>query len=762
MNKSKLGLAQLTHYSSDIFASFVVFFVALPLCLGIALASGAPLVSGLLAGIVGGLVVGFLSGSHTSVSGPAAGLAAVVAAQIATLGSFEAFLGALMIAGLIQIGLGLARAGSISAFFPSSVIKGLLASIGIILILKQLPHLVGWDIDAEGEMAFWQMDNENTFSEIVQMFFHFHEGPLFVGLVSLVVLIAWAKSPQLKSSKIPPSLVVVALAIAANYLLPFIGDAWVIGADHRVQVPVAQDFAGLLGFLRQPNYQAFFSPQVYLAGFTLALVASLETLLNLEAVDKIDPLQRISPPNRELVAQGVSNLFLGFLGGVPVTSVIIRSSVNINAGGKTKASAILHGALLLLCVLFVPHWLNTIPLSCLAAILIVTGFKLVNPSIIQQTYREGLNHFVPFIATVTAVILTDLLVGVLIGLAISLLFILISSARNPIEVIDEQHPSGDLKHVILGPQVSFLNRGALDTILKQVCHDGHILLDATHTDYIDRDILVLLKDFIDTSAPARNIQVSLTGFKDCFGLKNVINYVEHATHELQRQLQPQQVLQILKDGNERVRTGKRLKRSLSRQINATAKGQFPFAAILSCMDSRTPVEVLFDLGIGDVFSIRMAGNVISERVLGSLEFSSSIAGAKLIVVMGHTRCGAVSAAIDHVQSGSTGPLVTDCEHLESILTDIQKVIRKNAVGEIPQKGHHLRDDFERFTIEAHVQECMRGIIRQSTAIRRLVDEGQLAIAGCVYDVSTGHATFLPNHSATAADIPIPTMNPAVL
>lgn len=761
MTKTSILPNNISAWTNDIFASSVVFFVALPLCLGIALASGAPLPAGLLAGIIGGLVVGALSGSHSSVSGPAAGLTAVVAAQIAILGSFEAFLAALIVAGIIQVAMGMAKAGFISAFFPSSVIKGLLASIGIILILKQLPHLVGWDIDAEGEMAFLQQDNQNTFSEIKQMFFHFHEGAVLIGLISLAVLVLWGRSSRLKASGIPSSLLVVALALGVNYLLSFFGGDWLVGAAHRVQVPVAQDFLSMLDFLRTPDYSAFFSPQVYIAGFTLALVASLETLLNIEAVDKIDPFQRVSPPNQELIAQGIGNMCSGFIGGLPVTSVIIRSTVNLNAGGKTKASAMIHGALLLLCVLFVPHWLNAIPLSCLAAILIMTAFKLVNPRIVQQVYRQGASQFLPFAATVTAIIFTDLLVGVIIGLATSAIFILWSSARKPIEVTDEQHMNGLVKHVVMADQVSFLNRAALDSILKEVPHGGHILLDARNTDYIDPDILSLINDFKNTSAPAREIVLSLRGFKKEFGFINEIRYIEHATSELQRDLNHPQILQILKEGNERALAGKRLQRNINRQIDTTSDGQYPLGAVLSCMDSRTPVELIFDLGIGDIFSIRMAGNVVSDRVLGSLEFSCAIAGAKLIVVMGHTRCGAVSAAIDYARSGDSVLNSTDCEHLESVLVDIQKVVCQNSSLPIPSKEQLNRADFEKLIIEAHVQECIRSILQQSSKLRKLVKQNKIAIAGCVYDVSTGKANFLGpqnsymNAAASTPSLPLP-------
>ncbi|MCP9456115.1 MAG: SulP family inorganic anion transporter, partial [Nitrospira sp.] len=410
--------------SADMRAGLVVFLVALPLCLGIALASGAPLMSGLLAGIVGGIVVGAVSGSHTSVSGPAAGLTAVVAAQITALGSFETFLLAVAVAGLIQIGLGLARMGFIAAFFPSSVIKGLLAAIGAILILKQIPHVLGHDVDPEGEMSFFQPDQETTFSELLGLFSDFQLGASVIGLLSLAVLVMWDRWKPLKESLVPAPLVVVMLGIGIGLWFEHLGDPWLITSSHFVQVPIAEDLRGFLSLLSPPAFSQWGNPAVYTAALTIAVVASLETLLNIQAVDKLDPRQRTSPPNRELLAQGVGNVVSGLIGGLPVTSVIVRSSVNVMAGGKTKRSAIIHGVLLLVAVPLIPTWLNKIPLSSLAAILLVTGVKLASPALVKQMWNEGRSQFFPFVVTVVAIVLTDLLTGILIGLATAIGFIL--------------------------------------------------------------------------------------------------------------------------------------------------------------------------------------------------------------------------------------------------------------------------------------------------------------------------------------------------
>jgi carbonic anhydrase len=367
-------------WQQDLTAGLVVFLVALPLCLGIALASGkdVPLMAGLLGGIIGGIVVGSLSGSHTSVSGPAAGLTAVVAAQIATLGSFDAFLLAVFFAGLIQIALGALRAGAISAFVPSSVIKGLLAAIGVILILKQIPHIFRHDTDPEGDMSFDQPDSKNTFTELATIFEgEIHLGAMVVGFASIALLVLWDRYKPLKNSFLPGPLAVVLVGVGFTFLLRAVGGDWLIGPSHLVQIPVAESLSELTSFLRMADFSQWQNSQVYIAAFTIAIVASLETLLNAEAVDKLDPQQRKTPPSRELVAQGVGNTLAGLVGALPITSVIVRGSVNVAAGSRTKVSAIFHGVLLMVAVVFLPTYLNTIPLAALAAILLVTGFKLV-------------------------------------------------------------------------------------------------------------------------------------------------------------------------------------------------------------------------------------------------------------------------------------------------------------------------------------------------------------------------------------------------
>lgn len=727
----------------DLNAAIVVFLVALPLCLGVALASGAPLFSGIIAGIVGGILVGWISGSQTSISGPAAGLTAIVSAQIAGLKSFETFLFALTLAGVLQLVFGLLRAGTLSAFFPSSVVKGLLAAIGIIIILKQIPHILGHDSDPEGDMSFIQPDNETTISEIGRLFFgEIHRGALVIGLLSLLILIFWDRSKFLKKSFVPAPLVVVLIGVGISEFFRWLGGEWEIQSSHLVQVPIAESVQDFAGFLIMPDWSQWNNPAVYYAAITIALVASLETLINLEAVDRLDPLQRKSPPNRELIAQGFGNFACGLIGGIPVTSVIVRSSVNINAGGRSKLVTIAHGCLLLLCVVLLPNVLNLIPISCLAAILLATGYKLASPKLMKQMYREGYYQFIPFIATLIAIVLTDLIVGVGIGLAISVAFILRSNVRRPIRTLIEKRLNGELMHIKLPNQVSFLNRASLENALNKVAPGTQLLIDAENTDYMDPDISSLIRDFIHNTAVVRDIQVSTRGFQQHFGIDDRTKFVDYTTQQLQQQMSPRSVLTALQDGHKRFRSGKRLERDINKQRADTSHGQHPLAIVLSCIDSRSPVEIIFDLGLGDVFTIRIAGNIARNKVLGSIEYGCKVAGAKLILVMGHTRCGAVTTAVDLDYSGRAVKEATGCDHLDLIVDDIQESIGAQEKLAFAHASEDQRRAIVDEVARKNVIRTVHLIAQESATISRLLKEGKTAIVGAMYDVVTGDIEFL--------------------
>lgn len=734
MTPAQLSPRQWGH---DLTASISVFLVALPLCLGIATSSGTPPLSGIIAGIVGGIVVGLISQSHTSVSGPAAGLSAVVIVQIASLGSFEAFLCALLLAGLIQIVFGLLKLGFIAEFFPSSVIKGLITAIGIIIILKQIPHLVGHDFDPEGDMSFFQRDKQNTFTEIIDTIYDLRPGALVIGFVSLLAILAWDRIKVLRSSFVPGLLVIVVLGVFLAKFFNSLGSLWAIDADHFLQFPVTKTWDETWKLLKFPDFSHFARIEVYLAAITIAIVASLKTLLNLEATDKLDPEQRRSPPSRELLAQGVGNFISGCLGGLPVATVIIRSTVNINAGAKSKLSTVLHGVLLLVSIVFFPDIINQIPLSCLAAILILTGFKLIHPKTFISMWKQGRNQFLPFIITVIAIIFSDVLIGILIGSIVSIGFILQSNLRRPLSKVMEKHISGDVLRIRLASQVSFLNRATLARLFEDAPEVKHVLIDATDTDYIDPDILDLIEELKNEVGPAHGVQVSLVGFKDKYAVDDHILFVDYTSQDVREKLTPDEVVEILKAGNQRFLSGDRLSRDLLRQASATAAKQFPMAVILSCIDSRAPTEMIFDLGLGDVFTIRIAGNVARDKVLGSMEYACVVAGAKLIMVMGHTSCGAITTAVDLAVSGKTAAEVTGCEHIDTLIHEIQDVVDADVIQQAskatPKEKQVCVDDVAR----KNVIHSMKVIMTKSTMLRKLVEEGKLKIVGCMYDIRTG-------------------------
>ena len=597
-------------------------------------------------------------------------------------------------------------------------------------------------------MGFDQPDGRNTFSELISSMFDFQPGAMLVGFVSLAVLMAWDRS-RMKKSLVPAPLVVVLLGVAINLALRAAGSSWAIEPSHLVQVPTPASLGELLKLLPSPDFAALRNPAIFMAAVTLAIVASLETLLNLEAVDKLDARKRVSPPNRELVAQGVGNIVAGFFGGLPVTSVIVRSSVNINAGAMTRMSAFVHGVLLFLLVVFAPRLLNEIPLAALAAVLLATGLKLASPALFRQMWTEGRQQFLPFIVTVVAIVFTDLLVGILTGLATSLGFILHSNFRRPLRRFLEHHVGGEVLRIEFSNQVSFLNRAVLEQTLNSVPAQGHVVLDARNTDYIDPDILDLIDDFRKQTAPARNLKVSLMGFKDRYIMEDEIQYVDVTTREVQSQLTPQQVLQFLKEGNERFVTGRRLTRDLSRQVDATAAAQYPMAVVLSCIDSRSPVELIFDLGVGDAFVIRIAGNVAKEKVLGSMEFACAVAGSRLVVVMGHTSCGAVKAAVDLYDTGKTASVATGCEHLDVLVNEIQKAIEP---GTKPH-GDWVTAEVKRAFVDDVAARNVAGTITYirsaSRTLRELEAAGKIAIVGSMYDLKTGRVTFYDSQPAHA-------------
>lgn len=503
--------SNLSYLKNDIPASIVVFFVAIPLCLGIALASGAPLFSGLIAGIIGGIVVGAISGSEVGVSGPAAGLAAIVLAAISSLGGYQNFLVAVVLGGIIQILFGVLRAGIIGYYFPSSVIKGMLTGIGIIIILKQIPHFFGWDADPEGDFAFLQLDGENTFSEILSSLNHISLGPTVIALIALGILILWSTvlSKKAKIFQLVQGPLVAVVVGIIFYAVTKGSSAINFNANQLVSVPVPEDTASFLAQFSFPNFSAITNPEIWVVAFTIALVASLETLLCVEATDKLDPEKRVTPTNRELLAQGTGNVLSGLIGGLPITQVIVRSSANIQSGNKTKMSAIIHGFLLLISVILIPRLLNMIPLSVLAAILFIVGYKLAKPALFKTMYDLGWKQFVPFIVTVLGIIFIDLLIGLALGLLVGIVVVLIKSYQNShfLHIEGEDVDDNRIK-MTLAEQVTFFHKGAILKELDNLPENSHLELDVRKTRYLDNDIIEILDDF-SYKAKIRNITIKL-------------------------------------------------------------------------------------------------------------------------------------------------------------------------------------------------------------------------------------------------------------
>lgn len=509
-------MVSMNDLKKDLPASIVVFFVALPLCLGIALASGAPLFSGLIAGIVGGILVGALSGSPLGVSGPAAGLAVVVLGAIETLGSFEAFLLAVVLGGLLQIALGVARAGVLGYFFPAAVIQGMLTGIGIIIILKQIPHALGYDTNPVGDMGYAEIDGGTVFSAFGEMLDYIHPGALLISLISLAILIAWS-TPRITGHRwlglIPGPVVAVAFAVTCQLVFSGIS-TFALSDDHLVSVPVASSLGEFASLFVSPDFSQIGNPLIWTVALTLAAVASIETLLSVEAVDRLDPQKRVTPTNRELVAQGVGNSVSGLIGGLPITQVIVRSSANVQAGARSKMSAISHGFLLLVCVATVPQWLNLIPLGVLAAVLLVTGYKLAKPALFKKMWAYGPEQFAPFIVTVAGVVFTDLLLGVGMGMTVALVILLQWSFRNSHFLHMEKGETAAHRPVLtmhLAEEVTFLNKGAIRKQLDEVPDNSILVIDQSNCVYLNHDVAEIIDDFAKV-APERGIEVKQTEF----------------------------------------------------------------------------------------------------------------------------------------------------------------------------------------------------------------------------------------------------------
>ncbi|MEC4748303.1 carbonic anhydrase family protein [Methylomicrobium sp. Wu6] len=721
----------------DISAGIAVYLVGVPLSLGIAMASGAPPLSGLITGIIGGLIVSQLSGSVLGISGTAAGLTVIILAAIQQLG-FNAFLLAVVLAGLIQVVLGILRAGVIAYYFPSSVINGMMYGIGLILFLKQIPHAVGYDRDFEGDVNFIQSDQYSSFSEIFHVLGSIAPGAVLISSLSLASLLIWEfwvqnRHPLLRL--LQGGLVALLVGVLSNFLLGKFYPSWALSGAHLVMIPVFEHPSDILSQLYLPDFARLFDPKIYWFALTIALVASLETLLTVEAVDKMDPYKRITPTSRELIVQGIGNICAGFIGGLPMTQLIIRSSINIESGAKSRAAALTKGLLLLFTVIFIPSVFNLVPLASLASILLLAGYRLARPQVFENMCLAGRYHFIPFCATVLGLVLTDLLTGISIGMAFALIAILIENYRGSFYLREAQ--IGNKTVLRLSEQVSFLNKANVQRILKQLPADSEVVIDATRSKFIDYDIFEIIQNF-RSEAQIKGIKLTTENLRG-YGVLPPLETARAQTYDSQQSLTPAEVLTILKEGNERFVNNLKSNRNLLEQVNDTRKGQFPIAIILSCIDSRTSVELIFDQGLGDVFSARVAGNIVNDDILGSMEFACKLAGSKLIVVLGHTLCGAIKGACADVE----------LEHLTGLLQKIKPAV-KTARAEFSPENPPEQSVLVQKTAEHNVQLTVEQIRKQSPLLDDMAKAGQIDIVGAMYDVETGQVEFYTDTQPAAA------------
>lgn len=713
-------------FKNDFPASLTVFFVALPLCLGVALASGAPLASGLISGIIGGVVVGFLSASQSSVSGPAAGMVAVVLSAIESVGTFQAFTLSLFLAGGLQILMGISRIGFIGSYIPKNIIQGLLAAIGIILILKQIPHALGFDRGNEGDFAFFQNDGENTFSEIWRATSFFSPAAIFISVSSIVFLSFWNKGRFRQNNFLPPSLVVVLFGIGINELLLIYFPEASISREHLVNIPSFQNPGDIFTF---PDFTKILNPTIWAAAFTIAIVATLETLINIEATDNLDPQKRSTPPNKELFAQGVGNAVSGLLGGIPITSVVVRSSVNINSGAKTKASTIFHGFWLLIGLLFLPTVLNQIPYASLAAILIFAGYKLTKIKMFVRMYERGWSQFIPFVVTVVSIVLTDLLTGILIGSGVSIFFLLKGNLDHPFLVVEEQKNFGNTKLISLPNQISFLNKARVKALLRHINENDKVIIDGSRAHFVDSDVVEIFREFVTQTAPQKGIKVNVVGFKALGIEKDYIEFSGVLDKEAQQSLMPIQILELLKRGNERFGSGNSSNKLFNYQVSATSDIQNPMAAVLSCVDSRTSPDLIMDASIGDLISIRIAGNIITPEIAGSVELATTELGVRLVVILGHSNCGAISQSLKQNNFGNFKSILNEINHsiLKVIPTQLDSIeADKATVNQVSMMN--IRHSCDRLK-------------SMSPILRNQLETGKIGLVAGFYDTTTGLVTF---------------------
>lgn len=712
----------------DIPASIVVFLVALPLCLGIALASGAPLISGLISGVIGGLIIGLISKSGTSVSGPAASVSAVVLVAIRDLGSFEIFLLALVIAGLIQVALGVLKAGLIADYMPTSIIKGLLAAIGIILILAQLPYAFGLDFDMDRFFNF----NENYFNQIGPMLNEFVNsfttGAVVLTAISMFILVFWDKTPLKNFKLFPPALFVVILGVLLNLLFDLAIPSLYIEEDQRVHIPEISSFSS---FITTPDFSAILNFKVWTTALTLAVIASLSSLLNVEATDNIDPHKRRTPPNRELVAQGIGNAVAGLIGGIAITSVIVRSTVNISAGAETKLSTMLHGAFLLVSVVFLSSIMNLIPLATLASILLVVGYKLASFDVFKQIFKKGWNQFLPFVVTIVGIILTDVLIGVLIGSGLSVFFLLRGHYYNPFFVKNKRVVHGEVIKLELANEVSFLNKASIKNTLWRIPDESKVLIDASKSRYIDQDVMEILHDFKTTFAEEHKIEVTITGLRESYEHGDELDLLDHANSDEPSKPSPMEILKYLKSGNKAYLQADKLSMHLKSTEVQEAMTNDPLAVVLTGTDLREPLHVFFNTRIENLLQLRSPGLTIDAGVCFAVESTCRDQGAQVVVLLGHSGNKLISSALKAWRKNVEAPLAILLSRSIESSHFSEKELREEPIEK-------LTDRISKYILKDTRPQLLKG----SEYLNSKLDSREIAVVVAFFDRKSGLIEFI--------------------
>ncbi len=718
----KFDVLSKENFKYDLPAGIAVFFVAVPLCLGIAHASGAPLIAGLITGAIGGLITGLISNSQLSVSGPAAGLTAIALAGITKLGSFEAFLLATLIAGLIQITLGILRTGAIANYIPNTVIKGMLSAIGLILIIKQFPHMIGYDIEEMGveEFAVTAQDiNEqyhesktaetNTFTILLHSLSNLNKGVLVIGIISMVFLIVWDKFFQKQFKTIPGALLVVLVGVATNALFQFLFSADPLLSEHFVNIPAITSITEFIRVSHFPDWSALGNYQIYITGITIAIVASIETLLSTEAIDKLDPYKRKTPANQELIAQGIGNTLSGLFGGLPMTAVIVRGSVNVSAGARSKQSTIIHGILIVLSVMMLASVMNLIPLASLAAVLIYTGYKLLQPSLFKEFYHKGWNQLIPFVVTVFAIVFTDLLIGVFVGIIVSFIFIVKEDYKGTVlKVID----LGRRKRIILGENITFLHKPKLVNLLNEMQPNTIVEFDGSRNFYMDRDIVEVIEEF-KNKAQQNNIELILGGIK----------HMDLNKEELHKNMK--QSYDRLFLNNEKW-VAEKLKLD-PQYFSRLANGQTPQYLFIGCSDSRVPANEITGTEPGEMFVQRNIANMVVHtdvNLMSVVQYSVEVLNVKHVIVCGHYGCGGVKAAMEETAHGL----------IDKWLRNIKDVYRLHK-DELDAITDHEKK--HRKLVEINVKEQVYNLMKTSFIQKNKALYGFPEVHGWVYDIGDG-------------------------